>query len=110
MRDPVQLPPDRGSDLRMPVSVQIGPNGGIGIQEFAAADVSQHGTMTFDDDDGLPFEPIAHLRERMPDVAMIKVSQRMHGGFRIYDLRFTSPASVSASWRRTTASDLWLAV
>ena len=42
VRDFFQLPLNRRVDLRMIVAVQIGPDGGIGVEIFAALDIAQH--------------------------------------------------------------------
>src|SRR6266446_1007199 len=62
----------------MIVAVQVGPHRRIGIEIFPATDIPQHSPFSCGDDDGLAFEPIAHLSERMPDEAMIELAKWMH--------------------------------
>jgi hypothetical protein len=63
----------------MIVSVQICPDGSIGIEIFAAMNVAQDGAMTFGDDERLALEPVAHLGERMPDEPAVELGGLVHG-------------------------------
>src|SRR2546425_5864064 len=63
----------------MIVPVQIGPNGGIGIEIFATAQITKYCALSGNDDDRLAIKPVAHLRERVPEIRMIKLGERMHG-------------------------------
>ena len=69
----------------MIVAVQIGPDGGIGVEIFAALNVAQHRALARHDHNRLAPQPVAHLRERMPDELLIEFCERSIG---IYDLRF----------------------
>src|ERR1700733_11069280 len=60
------------------MSVQVGPDRGIGIQIFAAFGIAQNGAPAFDYDDGLVFLPVAPLRERMPHKLLIGFCQVIH--------------------------------
>jgi hypothetical protein len=57
----------------MIVSMKIGPDGRIGVQIFPPACIAQHSAMPLDNDHWLAPEPIPHLRERMPNIAVIKL-------------------------------------
>ena len=78
MSDLAQLTLNRPVDPRMPVSVQIGPDGSIGIQVGSTVNILQHRPFTCGDDDGLAFGPVRHLGERMPHVTTVQLSDRMH--------------------------------
>ena len=43
-----------------------------------AMHVLEHRAMAADDDDRLAPEPVAHLRERMPDGGVIELSEPVH--------------------------------
>jgi len=79
MGDFAELPFERGIDVGMTMPVQVRPDGGIGIEILAAVGVAQQGDLAFDDDDRLAFEPVLHLRERMPYVLLVKFGERVHG-------------------------------
>jgi len=61
----------------MIMSVQIGPDGGIGVEIFAALGVAKHCAPAAQDDDRIVPEPVAHLREGMPDVFLIGFRERV---------------------------------
>ncbi len=50
MRERVQLPGDGGVDPRMVVAVEIGPDGGIAVEIFAAPTVAQSRPLAGNDD------------------------------------------------------------
>ena len=79
MGDLLQLPLDGGIDPGMIVSVEVGPDRGVGIQIFPAARISQQRPLPFNDDDGFALEPIPHLGERVPEVAVVEFGKRVHG-------------------------------
>jgi hypothetical protein len=58
--------------------VEVGPDGRIGIQVLAPVGITQHRPVSGHDYNGLTLEPFLHLRERMPDVAMIELGQLIH--------------------------------
>ena len=91
-----QLPLDGRVDFRMLMAVQVGPDGRIGVEIFAATHIAQHRAFAFDNHNRLAPQPVAHLRERMPDETVIKLSEPVHR-FLIYDLRFTICSSAAAS-------------
>ena len=78
MRDLPELALNCGIDFGMPVAVKVRPDRGIGIQVLAASDIPQPSALTFDDDDGLTPEPIAHLGKGMPDVLVIELGEPVH--------------------------------
>ena len=88
MGDALELAAEGGVDFGMPVAVQVGPDGGVGIQVAAAVNIREPGALAGGDDDGFRAEPVAHLRERMPDVAVIKLGEGVH--FKV--------ASAAISW------------
>src|SRR5580698_4985690 len=63
----------------MIVPVQIGPNGGVGVEKFAPASVAQDGALAGRDDNRLAPQPVAHLREGMPDVFLVELREFIHG-------------------------------
>ena len=75
-----QLLVDGGVEFRMVVAVQIGPDGGIGIEIFAAMNIFDDCAFAADDDNWFGLEPIAHLREGMPDEAVIELGELVQGG------------------------------
>ncbi len=97
VRDFLELPLDGGIDFGMIVSVEVGPDGRIGVEIFPTASVSKRRAFSFDNYNRLARQPVAHLRERMPDVRVIQFCQRMHFQFLIYDLRFTICSSARTS-------------
>ncbi len=78
MRDFFQLPRDRGVDGRVVVAVQVGPDRGVGIEIFPAARVLQDRPVAARDDDRFTFQPVAHLRERMPEVMVVELGESVH--------------------------------
>src|SRR5713101_2538535 len=83
----------------MIVAVQVGPHRRIGIQKFAAMDIPQHCPFGCGDDDGLAFEPIAHLGERMPDELVIQLAKWMHRASTVTSLhRYLSCISAPRRW------------
>ena len=81
------LPAPGRVQLRMIVPVQVGPDGGIGVEVFTAARVAQHGAPAGHDDDRLAPQPVAHLGEGTPDVGVVELGERVHFVFTICDLR-----------------------
>ena len=72
--------------LGMIVAVQIGPDGGVGVEIFPAVHIAQHRAFACNDDNRLALQPVAHLRERMPDDVRDPVG-RADASY-IFDLRF----------------------
>ena len=70
----------------MIMAVKIGPDGGVGVEILAAMDILQHRSPAPRDHDGFTLQPVLHLRERMPEVAMIQLGKPVHVRFTIYDL------------------------
>ena len=62
----------------MIVPVQIRPDGGIGVEIFAAVDVAEQCAFAGGDHDRFALEPVAHLRERMPDELVVEFGEAMH--------------------------------
>ncbi len=75
-----ELAADGGVDFRMLVAVKICPDRRVAVEVFAAVDVAKDGAASRGDDDGLAFEPVAHLGERVPEVLMIELGELMHRG------------------------------
>ena len=69
---------ERTIDLLAPMSVEVGPNGGIGVDVFPSVGVGDHGTVALKNQDGLALGPLLHLSERMPNMAQIKFRKRIH--------------------------------
>src|SRR5262245_58934628 len=93
MRDFLQLPLNCAVDSRMIVPVKVGPNGRIGIEVFASFAVAQHGAPPLDNDNRLASQPIPHLSERVPNVAVIQLSNSFH----VWRRRAESNCSMSAA-------------
>ena len=81
----------------MIVAVQVGPDGRVGVEIFPAINIAEERAFAFDNHNRLARQPVAHLRERMPDVRVIQFCQRMHFQFLIYDLRLTICSSARTS-------------
>ena len=67
--------PNEPFDLGMIVTVEVGPDGRVGVEILFAVDIAQHRALAFDNDDRLALEPVAHLRERMPDELVIELGE-----------------------------------
>ena len=80
MGDLAQLALDGGVEPGMVVPVQIGPDGGVGVEILAAMRIPQHGAVALHDEDGLALEPVPHLGEGMPEVAVVQFSEGVHEG------------------------------
>ncbi len=78
----------------MIVAVQVGPDGRVGIQIFAPANITQHCTLAGRDDNRLVLEPVAHLRERMPDKLAVELGELIHG-FKIFSAAVSSATSTA---------------
>src|SRR5205085_786249 len=63
---------------RMIVAMQVGPDGGIGIEILSSIGGLQERPFSPDDDDRLAAQPVTHLRERMPNELLIKLSEILH--------------------------------
>src|SRR5256885_17230579 len=88
----------------MVVSVQVRPDGRVGIQIFTALRVAQHRAFAGYNEDRLAPPPNAHLRKRMPDVTAVELGKLVHGdgkpqlpGLR-WERAATSWAAPVASW------------
>ena len=75
----LQLPRDGGVDFRVLMAVEIGPDAGVRVEIFAAVCIAEHGALAGRDEDRLALEPVAHLREGMPDVGVVEFRERVHG-------------------------------
>jgi hypothetical protein len=64
----------------MAVAVKVCPDGGVCVQIGTAAMIPEDGSLPACDDDWLRFEPILHLRERMPDIFLVELGEFPHGG------------------------------
>jgi len=60
------------------VAVQIRPNRRIRIEIFTSANVAQNRAVARDNDHRLALQPVAHLREGMPDELMVKFGELVH--------------------------------
>src|SRR5262249_47547735 len=70
--DAAQLPADGGVDRRLAMAMEVGPDRGVCIEVFPAARVAKQRPFALGDDDRPALDPIAHLRERVPDKLAIK--------------------------------------
>jgi hypothetical protein len=71
MRNLSELLANRPIDPRMTVTMQIRPNGRIGIQITPSMLIFELGALPTHDHDGLFFAPVLHLSEWMPYMLMI---------------------------------------
>ena len=62
------------------MAVEIRPNGRVRVEIFFAVQIAQHRAFAGRDDNRLTLQPIAHLRERMPDVSVIELGEGVHLG------------------------------
>jgi hypothetical protein len=62
----------------MRMAVKVGPNRGVGVEVSLAARVPQHRTFAAHNCNRLAAQPIAHLRERVPDVLVIEFGEFIH--------------------------------
>ena len=85
-------PPNCPVDPRMRVPVQVCPDRRVRIEIFLPAHIAQDSAAPFRDDDRLPPEPIAHLREWMPQMCLIQFGQLMH--------RFGAPQHAFSAFQR----------
>lgn len=76
--DFAQLTPEGGVERGMVVTVEIGPDAGVGIQKSASMNIRQHSSLPVGQDDRFLPEPVLHLGERMPHMGMIQLSESMH--------------------------------
>ena len=86
MGDFIELTPDGGVELWVIMPVQIGPDGGVGIQVFASMDVFQGRALAANQHDGLAFQPVPHLGEGVPEIFVVQFSEKMHGEIMNYEL------------------------
>ena len=97
MRDFLQLPCDGRVDFRMPVTVEICPDGSVGVEKLTAFHVAQHRAFAAGDDNRLALEPVAHLRERMPDEFLVEAGEFVHDDFKLEISGFKSARAHASS-------------
>ena len=87
----------------MTVPVQIGPDGGIAVKVFTTARIAKNCALSGNDDDRFAIKPVVHLRERMPEIRMIKLGELMHGAHQrqISNLRLETAVT---SWLTSAAA------
>ena len=78
MGDFSELPPDGRVDFWMLMAMEIRPDGRVGVEIFAAMHITQNGAFAFGNHNRLALQPVAHLRERMPDELVIKLGEFVH--------------------------------
>ena len=77
MGDFAQLPLNGGVDFRVIMPVKIGPNGRVGVDVLPSAHVPKQRALPALDDQRFALEPVAHLREGMPQMPLVKFSEWM---------------------------------
>src|SRR5437868_2595097 len=98
MGDFLQLALNGTIDLRVSMPVQVGPDGGIGIDVLTAVNIPQHCAPARRNDDGLPLEPVSHLGERVPDMPVIELGKLVHkGNFGSTAFKAVSNCSISVT-------------
>ena len=82
MRDTVQLRLDRLSDMRMPVTVDAGPNRRVAVNVIATVVITHHGSLSADNDERLVLwsAPFLHRRKGMPEMGFIEADEVVGGG------------------------------
>ena len=71
MRNPVELVLDGLRNFRMPVTMEIRPDGRIRVNVLRAGHIAQHSALPRFNDDRFLFQPLFHLRERMPKILVV---------------------------------------
>lgn len=78
MGDAVELAAEGAVEVGLAVAVEVGPDGGVGIEVGMAVGIAEGGAAAGHDDAGFGAQPILHLGEGMPDVAVIQMGEGMH--------------------------------
>lgn len=73
MGDALELPMDCGIEARVVMSVDVGPDGGVTVEVGVTVLVGDAAALARDDGEGLRFEPVPHVGERMPDELAVPV-------------------------------------
>jgi hypothetical protein len=81
VRDFFQLEVNRRIDLGILMPMQVRPNRRIGIQVFSPSNVAQHSALAGGNDNRFTPQPVAHLREGMPDKPVIEFGKTVHLNF-----------------------------
>src|SRR5256885_14683801 len=63
----------------MTMPMEIGPDRRVGIEVFPPPRIAQHRPVAFRDHNRFGLQPVAHLREGVPDVTMIESGELIHG-------------------------------
>ena len=92
MSDFCKLSLEGGVYFRMPVAVEIRPDGRVGIEITFAANIAQHGAVATGNDNRLAPLPVAHLRERMPDELAVELGEFVHQS-KVFSARTSSAMS-----------------
>ena len=106
--DFLELAAQGGVDFGMGVAVEVGPDGGVGVQILAAGGVAQHGAATVNNNNRRAPEPVPHLGEGMPDVAVIQLGEGGLGGFQQDGLEFSTESSAASIC--ATSAGVWAAL
>src|SRR5688572_24000118 len=78
MRNSAKLCSDCSINPGLIVPVQVGPDRRVRVQILAPPHILEHRSPALHNHDRFTLQPIAHLRERMPDVLMIELRKGMH--------------------------------
>ena len=79
MRDLIQLPLDRTVERRMPMAMEVDPDGGGAIQILLPFHIDQVGPFSSLDNERLFLFPFLHLSEGVPEVSVVPIDQLFRG-------------------------------
>ena len=94
MRDFFKLPRNRRVDFRVIMSMQICPDGRIGVEIFTAFHVAQHRAFAGRDDNRLASQPVTHLCKWMPDKFAVELGELVHA-FKVFNAAFNPSTSLA---------------
>ena len=107
MRDLSELRRERTIQLRMPVTVNIDPDGRRAVEILPALGVDEIGPFALLDDQRCFLFPLLHLRERMPEIGMVPGREWktlgcvLHDGWESVDLYRAHPRRGEGQQRAT---------
>src|SRR5438477_993353 len=78
MGNPFQLLLNCPIDLWMVVPMEVRPDGRVSVEIAASVRIPQDRPFAAGDQDRLRFQPVPHLRKRVPDIPTIEFSEPVH--------------------------------
>ncbi len=88
MRDPVQLAPEGGIEVRIVVAMDIGPDRGIAIEVGPSLRIGEPPALALGDREGRQAGVFLHLRKRMPDMPQVRGMRACALGAQRRQIRF----------------------